>query len=44
MRCPRTGKPYDPVGAMGGLFAPAYIHGNPEARRQQRNGRLKISP
>jgi hypothetical protein len=24
-------QPYDPVGAMGGLFAPAYIHGNPEA-------------
>ena len=20
---------YDPVGAMGGLFAPAYIHGDP---------------
>ncbi len=23
--------PYDPVGAMGGLFAPAYIVGNPES-------------
>src|SRR6187200_3370421 len=22
---------YDPVGAMGGLFAPAYIHGNPQS-------------
>lgn len=23
--------PYDPVGALGGLFAPAYIHGNPQS-------------
>lgn len=22
---------YDPTGALGGLFAPAYIHGNPES-------------
>jgi hypothetical protein len=22
---------YDPVGAMGGLFAPAFIYGNPQA-------------
>jgi hypothetical protein len=24
-------QPYDPTGALGGLFAPAYIHGNPQA-------------
>jgi hypothetical protein len=24
-------QPYDPVGAMGGMFAPAYIYGNPES-------------
>jgi len=24
---------YDPVGAMGGLFAPAFIYGDPEAEQ-----------
>jgi hypothetical protein len=24
-------QPYDPVGALGGLFAPAYIHGNQQS-------------
>ena len=26
-------QPYDPVGAMGGLFAPAYIVGNPQSEQ-----------
>jgi hypothetical protein len=37
---------YDPVGALGGLFAPAYIHGNPqsEAAVGQWNAAHLVSP
>jgi hypothetical protein len=30
-------QPYDPVGALNGLFAPAYIHGNAESDQAVQN-------